>query len=71
MPRKDYHEPGYIPPSRENTNMLGAHLSTYLVDTFKDVAAANNMTITAAVDQAARDFIAKHPSTAFGRALAT
>jgi hypothetical protein len=60
MPKKDYHERGYVPPSRADTNMLAAHLSTNIVDTFKTVAAAQNMTVTAAVEEAARDFIAKH-----------
>jgi hypothetical protein len=60
MAKKDYHERGYVPPSRSDTNMLAAHLSTNIVDTFKTVAAAQNMTVTAAVEEAARDFIKKH-----------
>jgi hypothetical protein len=60
MPRKDYHKPGYVRPSQRNTGMLAAHLSYDILDSFKDVAAEQNMTIQRAVAQAAQDFIAKH-----------
>jgi hypothetical protein len=58
--KRDYHPPGYKPPCRDNTDMLAGHLPRDVVANFKDTAAEHGKTITAALQEAARDFILKH-----------
>jgi hypothetical protein len=57
--QRDYHKPGYVPPSRDNTQMLGAHLPRPMVEAIKEVVAREGKTQNEFLQEVISDVLAR------------